>query len=446
MKIKRFLAPDIRQALQQVKETLGAEAVILSNRKTEQGVEIIATCDFDLETVVPPKSTPQPPEASEVASNKPPTSRPESEAKPPPKPEVVPRPAFSARSYSTVAEFAGKPKTEVKKPRPSAPIVKPTQAPAAAVTSEPQRSDALASLRQELQEMRRLLDRHLSQQNRRDVMRDSPIRLDLLRVLNELGFARRLALALAQQVGAYQDFGNALRQVRQRLTEQISVYDADLDSGGIVALVGPTGVGKTTTIAKLAAGFRLKHGPRQIALVTTDNYRIAACEQLGTYARILGVPMRVASDPEELKVILHSLLDRRLILIDTAGMSPRDVRLAEQFDLLRNSGIAITTYLVLAASTQLHSLYEAIEAFSGCQPKAAILTKLDEAGRLGPALSALIERELGIAFFTDGQQVPEDLHLARSEVLIQRCFDAELVSKAVEAEFDLEDWITHASA
>lgn len=450
MKIKRFLAPDIRQALQQVKEVLGAEAVILSNRKTDQGVEIIAACDFDLETIASAKPGPRPlKSAVEAAPTQPLNAKPEPIAKVPPKPPAVPKPAFSARSYSAVAEFAEaveKPQAGIKKPKPSAAAAKPRPAPAASAAREPQRADTLASLQRELQQLRRLLDRHLSRESWREAVRESPTRLDLLRVLTDLGFASHLALELAQRAGAQEDFGSALRQIRQALIEQIAVCDTCLDSGGIFALIGPTGVGKTTTIAKLAARFRLKHGPRQIALVTTDNYRIAAHEQLSTYARILGVPIRVAGNPEELQVVLRSFLDKRLVLIDTAGMSPRDLRLAEQFALLRDSETAITTWLVLSASTQLPSMYEAIDAFSSCQPKAAILTKLDETGCLGPALSALIERGLPTAFFTDGQQVPEDLHPARSETLVQRCFEAALVSPSAETEFDLGDWIAYASA
>lgn len=440
MKIQRFLAPGIRQALQQVKETLGADAVILSNRKTEQGVEIIAACDFDLEMVTSTKPEPRLPETAGEPAPMPLNPMPESGAKSPPKP------AFSARGYSAVAEFTaamGKPQGDCKPPKPAA--ATKSRHSATSVARAPQ-SDTFASLRCELQEMRRLLDQHLSRESWRELMRESPTRLDLLRTLNELGFARPLALELARQAGVHADFGSALRQVGQILTEQVEIYDPGLDCGGIVALVGPTGVGKTTTIAKLAARFRLEHGPRQIALVTTDNYRIAAYEQLSTYARILGVPIRAASNPEELRTVVRGFRDKKLVLIDTAGMSPRDLRLAEQLALLSEGEMAIATYLVLSAGAQLGSLNEAINAFAACRPKAVILTKLDEAGCLGPALSALIGRGLPIAFFTDGQQVPEDLHQARSDRLIQRCFETAPSPKPADAGLDFEDWLADASA
>ncbi|GAB6068066.1 flagellar biosynthesis protein FlhF [Methylothermus subterraneus] len=421
MKIKRFLAPDIRQALQQVKEVLGADAVILSNRKTEQGVEIIATCDFDLETVAAAKPTPRAPTPATSS-----------------KPAPMPRPAFSARSYSAVAEFTGtaKPvKEEPKEPRTQAAAsLRPAPEPS-------QSAESLALLQRELQEMRRLLDRHLA----RESQREAPARLDLLRALNELGFARSVALELARQVNAQEDLAGALRQVQAVLTTQVRVSDLDLDRGGIIALVGPTGVGKTTTIAKLAARFRLAHGPRHLALLTTDNYRIAAYEQLSTYARILGVPIRAVANADELRTVLQGFQDKRLILIDTAGMSPRDLRLAEHLALLRDGEAPIRTYLVLSAGAQLPSLNEAIGAFSGCRPKAAILTKLDEAGSLGPALSALIQQRLPVACFTDGQQVPEDLHAAQAQALVQRCF-AMTPPALAEEEFDFEEWIAHAHA
>lgn len=442
MKIKRFLAPDIRQALQQVKETLGADAVILSNRKTEQGVEIIATCDFDLETVTSAKPEPRLPETTAEPAPMRLNPIPESGAKSPPKP------AFSARGYSAVAEFTGamgKP-GDFKRPKPAVAATKSRPDSPSGSDARVSHSDTFASLRCELQEMRRLLDQHLSRESWRELMRESPTRIDLLRTLNELGFARPLALELARQAGVHADFGSALRQVRQILTERVGICDPSLDCGGILALVGPTGVGKTTTIAKLAARFRLEHGPRQIALMTTDNYRIAAYEQLSTYARILGVPIRGASNPEELRAILRGFRDKKLVLIDTAGMSPRDLRLAEQLALLSEGEMAISTYLVLSAGAQLGSLNEAIKAFAACRPKAVILTKLDEAGCLGPALSALIECRLPIAFFTDGQQVPENLHPARSDRLIQRCFETAPVPLPADAGFDFEDWIADASA
>ncbi len=442
MKMKRFVAPDIRQALQQVKETLGADAVILSNRKVAEGVEIVAARDFEVETVVPREREP----ARDKAG-------------------VTPRPAFSARSYGAVAgqekaaparradvrkpvfpkvEPADRTKEKASRTQVSETVARPKPGP---ITEPPPPDNGLASIRRELAQMRRLLHQHLARDAWHEIVRSAPTRLDLLRALGELGFSRSLALELSQRAGGAEEFAPAMARLRQILGEQLPVQaDQLLEYGGVVALVGPTGVGKTTTIAKLAARFRLKYGPRPIALVTTDNYRIAAHEQLSTYARILGVPVRVAAGPDELQAIVRSFVDKKLVLIDTAGMSQRDMRLAEQFDLLRASDITIETYLVLSAATQLKSLYETVEAFSRFQPKSCILTKLDEAGALGPVLSVLMERGLPAAFVTDGQRVPEDLHPADAADLVARAFRHMPDPASVDMDLAFEDWIAHANA
>jgi flagellar biosynthesis protein FlhF len=188
------------------------------------------------------------------------------------------------------------------------------------------------------------------------------------------------------------------------------IDDKLLDDGGVFAVVGPTGVGKTTTIAKLAARFALRHGVRNVALVSTDGYRIGAREQLLTFARIIGVPMHVAADARELGDVLDSLTPRKLVLIDTAGMSRLDRRLAEQLQALAKHGDRIRILLALAANTELAALEDSVRIFASLKPQACVLTKVDEAGSLGAALSTVIRHQLPIAHLTDGQRVPEDIH------------------------------------
>jgi flagellar biosynthesis protein FlhF len=188
------------------------------------------------------------------------------------------------------------------------------------------------------------------------------------------------------------------------------VDDKLLDDGGVFAVVGPTGVGKTTTIAKLAARFALRHGVRNVALVSTDGYRIGAREQLLTFARIIGVPMHVAADARELGDVLDSLGPRKLVLIDTAGMSRLDQRLAEQLQALAQHGDRIRILLALAANTELAALEDSVRIFGSLKPQACVLTKVDEAASLGAALSTVIRHQLPIAHLTDGQRVPEDIH------------------------------------
>jgi flagellar biosynthesis protein FlhF len=187
-----------------------------------------------------------------------------------------------------------------------------------------------------------------------------------------------------------------------------------------VALVGPTGVGKTTTAAKLAARFALRHGADHVALVTTDSYRVGATEQLRTYGRIMGVPVRVTRTPEELRGALQDLSACRLVLIDTAGMSQRDMRLSEQLTLVQQGSPLVQVFLVLSATTQPLGLEEVVRAFRGIPIDGCILTKLDEAVSLGALLSVLVQHGLPVGYLSDGQRVPEDIRPARAHVLVNQ--------------------------
>jgi len=188
--------------------------------------------------------------------------------------------------------------------------------------------------------------------------------------------------------------------------------DTTADAGGITALVGPTGAGKTTTIAKLAARWCLKHGSQDLALISTDAYRIGAREQLSSYARIFDAPMYPANSAKELQRLLVLLSDKKLVLIDTAGMGPRDVRLAEQLAALKLGAAQAKVLLALPAQGEGHALEEIVQAFKRVSPDACILTKVDEAASLGGVLSTTIRHKLKIAYICDGQRVPEDLHAA----------------------------------
>ncbi|HYE36795.1 flagellar biosynthesis protein FlhF [Methylocaldum sp.] len=469
MKIKRYFAPDIRQAIRMVREEQGPDAVILSNRKVDGGVEIVAARDFDEQLLLDrskPELRGEPAGAS--GGDAEPFAKVETDTKR--RAEGAFREALG--NTSAAALGTGSVATEnVSRPAPQAakrveqdgaaagpiagkPVFQPRQdRSAAAVARQPDSvkpsvdAEALKEMQRELRQMRRVIDAHLSETGWQAAASRSPTRLDLLRRFSALGFSKKISLELAERLGSVNDADVAWQASQHVLARQIPLAEDNLlDYGGVVALVGPTGVGKTTTIAKLAARFRLKHGPRQIALITTDNYRIGAHEQLGTYGRILDVPVRAASSIEDLRQLLSGFYDKRLVLIDTAGMGQRDRRLAEQVALFSRTEMPIKSYLVMSAASQLRAMQEAVEAFRGFSPEACILTKLDETGQLGAAVSTVVENRLPVAFVCDGQQVPEDLHVARTHLLLNRCFaersDAEEVGAPAPS---YEDWVVHAN-
>lgn len=450
MKIKRYFAPDIKQAIRMVREEQGPDAVILSNRKVDGGVEIVAARDFDERAMM--KHLPSGSGGrTDSADGRSATAAEESRAESQRRAAAVFRETLGAvhrnaapagPSHKPAGQAAVKPQRKPDEPRPAAKS-EPTAAAGVA------HAQALLDVQRELRHMRRTLDAHFSETAWENSARSAPTRLDLLRKLCACGFSKKLSLQIANRLGGVADFALACQAGRDLLASRLPACNDDLlDHGGVAALVGPTGVGKTTTIAKLAARFRLKYGPRQIALITTDNYRIGAHEQLSTYGRILDVPVRVATNAEELSNCLAGFCDKRLVLIDTAGMGQRDRRLAEQLSVLRQDERTVKPYLVLSAASQARAMREAAEAFAGCEPKACILTKLDETSNLGVALSTLIERQLPLAYVSDGQQVPEDLHPARTHLLLDLCF-ADPAENSEDDQsggmFAYEDWVAYAN-
>ena len=284
------------------------------------------------------------------------------------------------------------------------------------------KEDELEVMRAEIVSIRRLLEHQLSGLMWQEVERQEPMRAMMIKRLEKMGLSDQLADQLACYIPEDLPTNEAWPALLDLLADQlITTDDCILETGGVVALLGPTGVGKTTTVAKLAARAAMEFGPNQIALVTTDNYRIGAHEQLATYGRIMGCPVRVAKDAQELADILHQLRHRRLVLLDTAGMGQRDIRLSEQLDtLMQNSGAKIRSYLVMPATSQRRVLEETIEHFRRIPLSGCVLTKLDEALSLGEIICVAIQNALPIAYLADGQRVPEDLKVATGNYLVSR--------------------------
>jgi flagellar biosynthesis protein FlhF len=280
---------------------------------------------------------------------------------------------------------------------------------------------AIKAVKHELDMMRHEFRTQLNELSWADKIQQNPVRIDVIRRLLDTGFSKKLSLKLAETIVVDCELEDAWLECLQVTAQSLPITDNKiLDEGGLVALVGPTGVGKTTTIAKLAARYRMRHGVDSIGLITTDNFRIGAHEQLSNFARILGVPMRVASTKDDFQEALTDFIDKKLVLIDTAGMSQRDVRMTEQFGLLQQEQFNIESYLVISATTEARAMREVMNTFADAKPVGCILSKLDETDCPGSALSAIIEQRLPLNFVTDGQRVPEDLHYPSTKDLMAK--------------------------
>lgn len=408
MKIKRFLAPDMRQAMRDVRAEQGADAVILSTRRLEEGIEIIAAVDYD-ESLMREAVRHNAP-APEVA-----------------KPPVKDVPKETAKER--IKEIAKEPVKEVRAVTPPAPPPPPIPVPPSEIaTLQPMVEQSVletARMRSELGGLRQLLEQQLSSLAWNDMERRSPMRARVLRDMSRLGIDTDVARQLINELPEELNADQARYLPLGLLSRSLKVSGRRLaDSAGVTALVGPTGVGKTTTIAKLAACAVMNHGPAKVALVSTDHYRIGAAAQLEHYGRLLGVRVYPAYDAAGLAQTLHLLRDHHTVLVDTAGVSGTDPRLQQQMDVLREAGThgaaKLRACLVLAANAQSSALDESVRAYLPLQPSACIATKLDEAPSLGGLLSVLIRHRLALDCTTDGQRVPEDISAADARVLVCR--------------------------
>jgi flagellar biosynthesis protein FlhF len=451
MKIKRFVAKNMREAIRQVREEQGPDAVILSNRRVTGGIEVVAAVDYDA-ALMQQSLRRQAAVAAEAVTAMPVES-------PPPAP-IVAQEAL-AREDEALAilfdDFADLPKrpgsANAKLGNAERPIVIPDVGQELAAAIDPVPAAAMPELtveasiaaapapaestiplspamvpvsefqvlKEELGSLRRTLETQLSGLAWNNLRQNQPRRYAVLRVLFDLGILPVVARAIADELPESTGVERARFLPLGFLSRRIPVAPVDaLLAGGIYALVGPTGVGKTTTIAKLAARYAEAHGTRDIALVAMDHYRIGAQEQLYTYGRLLGVTVHTVTPQQPLAATLDRLADRKLVLIDTVGMSPRDAALDTQITQLAAAHPQLQAFLMLAANAQADDQLEVARRFGAARLAGCIISKVDETARLGGALSVAIQHRLPIAYFTDGQRVPEDLHVARADHLVIR--------------------------
>ncbi|MBU2710436.1 flagellar biosynthesis protein FlhF [Zooshikella harenae] len=475
MNIKRYFAADMRQALKLVKQELGADATILEQRRVAGGIELVVARD------VP--TIPSHVSASQASANirnhkdapyKQQSSSPKSKrtfsqdnefswqghhvnqqmqtegsAKQNHHQSLVdlenykqanrlrngksPKPSPSEAQHQTTKQGQPWPNTSAYQDVQShkqhnKPEVQWQQRQALA---EPKKErieqtgetapGLLANLQQELHGMRMLLQQQMGQKAWGDFCQLHPVAAMVWRRLVGMGLSPQRSHTIVQNLPADTGVKAAWRQVLGQLSRLLNTTKRDLvDGGGIFALLGTTGSGKTTTVGKLAARYALKHGTESLGLITLDTFRIGACDQLKTLGRILNVPIRVVSDVSGLQQALDAFRGKSLILIDTAGLHPQDDNLQLQLNLLDQVRPMIRNLLVLATTSQRAVLQRAIDTYSTEQTVGTILTKVDETHSLGESLDMVIAGQLAVSYYTDGQRIPEDIALARSHTLLSR--------------------------
>ncbi len=417
MKIKRYTARDMRQAMQKVREDQGPDAVILSSRRSDGMVEIVAAIDYD-EALV--REAVEPLRAAEAA----PVAKAPVEAQVaevPAKPVAIPEAPKPARPANVAASVAALAKTA---PVAATPREETTPRPTVAEARAALESGAAQlRMRDEIGVLRQLLESQLSSLAWNDLDRRHPLRARVLRDLTRFGIESDVADAIVADLPANLSSEQSRYLPLGLISRSLKVDAAAADLTGVIALVGSTGAGKTTTLAKLAARHVAQHGRQSVALIGTDDFRVGAYDQLLHYGRALGVQTFAAADAAELASLLQHVSDRDLVLIDTPGMTVRDARLPSVIDTLKANAPKVRTTLVLPANLLPGSLEHSVQTYAPLAPKACILTKLDETPSPGGALSIVLRHGLSVGFVTDGQRVPEDIHLADARRLACRLAD-----------------------
>ena len=426
--IKKFHAATTRDALRQVRDALGASALILSNRQVAGGVEIIAVADMDMAALAAQaepalwRTQPKPPVAQ--PAQVPSAQLTLDEAKP----QLTKLADYlTDRDVSTlIRPSPNRQAAHTSKISPEPEQIAAAEPPAKKIESVSSRTDAVDELAREMRLLRGMVEGQLAGFAWNDLTHRDPVRMEAMKRLLTAGFSAAFARLLLERLPAdEEDLAQALKWIKSTIAHNLKLAgsaDDIVERGGVYALVGPTGVGKTTTVAKLAARAVLRHGAAKVALVTTDTYRIGAQDQLRIYGRILGTPVFAVRDENDLEMTLSDLSGRHLVFIDTVGMSQRDKRLAEQVAMLCGEQRDVKRLLLLGAPSQGVTLEEVARAYSGPGLIGCILTKIDEALTYGPVLDVAIRHELPVHYVTNGQRVPEDLHLANATYLADRAF------------------------
>ncbi|MAB98714.1 MAG: flagellar biosynthesis protein FlhF [Pseudomonadaceae bacterium] len=399
MQVKRFFAADMRQAMKLVRDELGADASIIANRRVAGGVELTAALDYQMPAAPSRQANPE----LEAELRKTQSLIATAHA------ELVTRSEVGSKDLQLQAEDLG-----------PAPVVAAAPISQAAAGGHFEQS-ALDAMRFELNGLRELIEVQLGSLAWGQLQTRRPQQANLWRRLQRMGLSADLSRSLLEKVSNIDEPRQAWRMLLAHLAQAINTPKVEpLEEGGVIALVGPAGMGKTTTLAKLAARYVLKYGAQNVALVSMDSYRIGAQEQLNTLGRILNVSVTQVDPGQSLTQALAPLARRRVVLIDTAGLPANDPALRMQLEALASRGVHARNYLVMAATSQDQVLTAAFHTYKRCGLAGCVLTKLDEAGSLGGVLSLAISQRLPVAYTTDGPRIPDDLQIPRSHQMVSR--------------------------
>ena len=406
MKPRKFFGTNSREVLKQVRETLGPDALIVSNAKVPTGIEVIAlpsTAIHEMVTSAGPAAPAEPKTALESAP-------------------------VADRREAAVAAIRETTNVAAIKKAPPTPVEALSEPQSQARAAKDAALEALVpGMLAELRNMRAVLEQRLAGLAWTELSKRDPAKVAALRALLCAGFGAELARRLTDPMPDGMDDAEGSRWLITEINRNLLTAGTDndiIEHGGVYAIVGPTGVGKTTTTAKLAARGVVRHGAERVALLTTDTYRIGAHEQLRIYGRILGVSTHVVRDAAELKSTLSDLRGKHLVLIDTIGMSQRDKMVAEQVGTLRGCGGNVKRLLLLNATCNGDTLEDVVRCYDAASIDGCILTKLDEAQSIGASLDVVIRNRLTLNFVANGQRVPEDLHVPNRQYLIHRALRA----------------------
>tara|TARA_R110001606_G_scaffold150982_3_gene291296 strand:- start:1777 stop:3030 length:1254 start_codon:yes stop_codon:yes gene_type:complete len=398
----------MRQAIRKVRDAVGPDAVILSNQRLPTGeIEIVAALDYD-------GSLP-----SSMTSKR--SSAPRSEQYADPSADYLERierakqqtpPQVSSPSYSEK-----RPTAQFEMP----PLSSDKEDPAVEEALSIRNSESAKQLRDmelELKNVRAMLEQRQQNESRSEA-KENAVELRAREKLKGLGLSDFVVSRLIDDIdlkGREDDWNRLLAH----LADYIPIRSSSSELRGCIAFMGPTGVGKTTTIGKIAAQHVLKHGSEGVVLITTDTYRIAAHEQLRTFGRILNVPVEVVNEYSDLNEVLAKYANYSLVLVDTAGMNPRDSNLERQLLMMKRARASLKKLLVLPCTSQRQVLKTVVDVYSQVQLDGCVLSKLDESASLGEAISVVIEEGLPVVYIADGQRIPDDIEPARAHNLISR--------------------------